>query len=121
IDLGAQASDWQFNNNSRYYLVGVQLSVPIFQGFRNNLLIRQTKLDVAKSALDVKNTTAQLQVAADVAQHNLETAKQNYTAAEEQLTAARSYYHLIDRGYKEGVNSLIEFIDARNQLTSSEL
>ncbi|HYF68987.1 MAG TPA: TolC family protein [Ohtaekwangia sp.] len=121
IDLGTQASDWQFNNDSRYYLVGIQLSLPIFQGFRNNTLIRQTKLDVEKARLDVKNTEAQLQVAADIAQHNLQTARQNYAAAEEQLTAAKSYYHLIDRGYKEGVNSLIEFIDARNQLTSSEL
>ncbi len=35
LDLGTQASDWKYNNDSRYYLVGVQLSLPIFQGFRN--------------------------------------------------------------------------------------
>jgi outer membrane protein TolC len=27
----------------------------------------------------------------------------------------------VERGYREGVNSLIEFIDARNQLTSASL
>ena len=38
-----------------------------------------------------------------------------------QVKSAHSYFKLINKGFKEGANSLIEFIDARNQLTSSEL
>src|SRR5690606_17356404 len=48
-DRGSQASDWQYNNDSRYYLVGVQLSLPFFQGFRNNRNIQQGALEVEKS------------------------------------------------------------------------
>jgi outer membrane protein len=121
VDLGSQASNWQFNSGSRYYLVGVQLTLPIFQGFRNNIQIKHGKLEVDKAALELQNNTARLQVAADLAWNTLQTSRQNHQAAREQLLSAKSYFNLVDKGYQQGVNSLIEFIDARNQLTSSEL
>ncbi|HYC30390.1 MAG TPA: TolC family protein, partial [Chitinophagaceae bacterium] len=49
------------------------------------------------------------------------TAYNNYRAAMKQQEAAGNYFKLIDRGYKEGVNSFIEFLDARNQLTTAQL
>lgn len=121
LDLGSQESDWKFNSDSRYYLVGVQLALPLFQGFRNNITIRQTKLEVQKTELNLQNTTRQVQLAASVARNDLHTTAQNYQASQEQLKSAQSYFNLIDKGYQQGVNTLIEFLDARNQLTSSQL
>jgi outer membrane protein len=121
FDVGSQASNWQYNNDSKYYLLGVQLSVPLFQGMRNNMQIRQSRIDVDNARLNLDRSTAQLQIAADIAANNVVTNQQNYEAAKEQLTAARSYYNLVDKGYQQGVNTLIEFIDARNQLTGAEL
>jgi len=121
LDLGSQAYNWKYNDQSRYYLMGVQLSLPIFQGFRNNITIRQTKLEIEKSTLNLTYTSAQLQMAAEVAKNDLQTTTQNYIASREQLKSAQSYYHLIEKGYAQGVNTLIEFLDARNQFTSSQL
>lgn len=121
LDLGSQESDWKFNSDSRYYLVGVQLALPLFQGFRNNMTIRHTRLEVQKTELNLQNTTRQVQLAASVARNDLHTTVQNYQAAQEQLKSAQSYFNLIDKGYQQGVNTLIEFLDARNQLTSSQL
>lgn len=121
VDIGSQASDWKVNSDSRYYLAGVQLAVPLFQGFRNNVQISRAKLDVQRAELDLRNAQSQLQVAADVAHQNYLTARQNYVAGAEQVKSARSYFNLVEKGYQQGVNSLIEFVDARNQLTSSEL
>jgi outer membrane protein len=121
IDFGSQASDWVLNSSARYYLAGVQLTVPIFQGFRNNVQVRKSRLDVQKSNFDLQQAEAQFQVSAEVAHENFKTTRQNHDAAIEQVKSARSYFTLIDKGYQQGVNSLIEFIDARNQLTSSEL
>jgi len=121
LDLGSQASDWKYNNDTRYYLVGVQLTMPLFQGFRNRINVTQTKIELEKTTMNLTNTTAQLQMAAEVAKNDLQTTSQNFIAASEQLKSARSYFHLIEKGYEQGVNSLIEFLDARNQLTASEL
>ena len=121
LDLGTQAEGWRYNNDSRYYLVGVQLSLPIFQGFRNDRTIRQNQLELQKSEHDLVHTQKRLQLAVSVARNELTTTIENYHAAEQQLKSAQSYFQLIDRGYKEGINSLIEFLDARNELTSSHL
>lgn len=121
LDLGSQAADWKVNADSKYYLVGIQLSMPLFQGFRNNHTIRQSNLEITKSQLNLTNTTAQLTLAATVAKNDLQTTTQNYSASREQLKSAQSYFNLIEKGYQQGVNSLIEFLDARDQLTSSQL
>jgi len=83
--------------------------------------VAQTKIELEKTTMNLTNTTAQLQMAAEVAKNDLQTTSQNFIAASEQLKSARSYFHLIEKGYEQGVNSLIEFLDARNQLTASEL
>jgi outer membrane protein len=121
LDLGTQASNWEYNSKSQYYLFGVQLSLPVFQGFRNSINIKQSKLEVQRSTIALENTSQQLKLAAAIADNNLKNAKENYRAANEQLTSAQSYFNLIDKGYLQGVNTLIEFLDARNQLTTSQL
>jgi outer membrane protein len=121
FDLGSQAANWTVNDNSTYYLVGVQLSVPLFQGFRTNHTIRQNSLEIQKTQLNLNNTTQQLNLAAMVARNDLQTATQNYLASREQLKSAQSYFNLVEKGYQQGVNSLIEFLDGRNQFTLSQL
>jgi outer membrane protein len=120
-DVGTQATGWQVNNDSRYYLIGVQLSLPLFQGFRNNLGITQGKIEIRKNEKQMLYTATQLDLAAEIAFNDLNTAQQNHVASKEQLKSAQTYFNLIEKGYSEGVHPLIEFIDARDQLTTAEL
>ncbi|HEY0651499.1 MAG TPA: TolC family protein [Chryseosolibacter sp.] len=121
LDLGSQASGWQFNDQSQYYLLGVQFSLPLFQGFTNQLSIRQSKMNEQKAALALRDASQAVALSANLALSELLNAKSNYTASQEQLKSATGYFSLIERGYAEGINTLIEFLDARNQLTTSEL
>jgi outer membrane protein len=121
LDLGSQATNWEYNHDSRYYLVGVQFSLPLFQGFRTNMNIRQSKRSIEQASLQLDNTHRQLQLSTEMAQRDLQTTIENYGASREQLKSAQSYFNLIEKGYQEGVNSLIEFLDARNQLTAAQL
>lgn len=121
LDLGSQATNWEFNNKSQYYLFGVQLSVPLFQGFTNQLNIRQSKLDLRMSTLSLENVSRAVKLSAELAANEVLNAQSNLVAASEQLKAATSYFELVERGYAEGINTLIEFLDARNQLTTSAL
>lgn len=121
IDLGSQASDWQWNSKSTYYLVGIQLSMPIFQGNRNAITIRNNALELHKTELELSNTSQRLELSYQVAEGDLLTARANHIASEEQHKSAQSYFNLVEKGYKQGVNTLLEFLDARNQLTASAL
>lgn len=121
LDLGAQSENWNWNDRSRYYLLGISLDMPIFTGFRNTYQSRQAMLGLKEAQLSKEESTKQLQLTASVSRNNLATAWQNYEAAMQRLQAAESYFRLIEKGYAEGAYSLIEFIDARNQLTSAQL
>ncbi len=121
LDLASQARDFKVDNKSFFYFGGLQLQIPIFTGKRNLYKIQDAQLDI--KAIDAKTieTTQQLQLAAFISRNNSNTAFSNYTAALKQEDAARSYFKLIDRGYKEGVNNYIEYLDARTQLTNASL
>jgi outer membrane protein TolC len=121
IDLGAQDQIWNYNSDSRYYLFGFQLSVPVFEAFRNHYNIDNAELDLENSKLLSELTEKQIKLSQSIARSDLLAAKQNYNSALKNLEASRSYEKLISNGYKEGVNTFIETIDARTQLTQAFL
>jgi outer membrane protein len=121
LDLASQGFDFKVNNKSFFYLGGLQLQVPIFTGKRNLYKIEQTTIDSEVLRVNNAQVRQQFELAALVSHNSIITAYNNYRAAMKQQDAARNYFKLIDRGYKEGVNSFIEFLDARNQLTNSQL
>lgn len=121
LDLGSQAVNMEFSNKSRYYMVGVNMSIPIFNGFRNSYKTQISTLDLKSTEANYRNVEQQLQLAVNASKNNLATVIQNYMASVERQKTAESYFNLINRGFQEGVNSQIEFIDANNQLTGSNL
>jgi len=121
LDLGAQDQIWNYNPDSGYYLFGFQLSVPIFEGFRNSYKVDEAELDLKNIRLSLEKTRNQLKLSQSIARDNLVAAKQNYFTAIKKYKVASSYERLISKGYKEGANTFIETVDARSQLTQSEL
>ena len=121
FDLGTQASNFDFNKQSRYYLTGLTLDIPIFNWHKNDYKILQVQSDLKSASLGRQLLTQQLQLSADVARNNLETNYSNYKNALKQMSTAQTYYKLIDDGYREGINSQIEYLDARNQYTASQI
>jgi outer membrane protein len=121
LDLGAQDQIWNLNKDSKYYLFGFQLSVPIFEAFRNSYKADEAELNVKDAQLSLDFTAKQIKLSQSIAKNDLISARQNYYTAEKKYKAASSYERLIEKGYKEGVNTFIETIDARSQLTQAAL
>lgn len=121
LDLAAQNFNFQVNNSSFFYLGGVQLTVPIFSGNRNLYTIKQTEYDIQSIELSNKNLRKNLELAAFSSRSNAKNSYNNFISSIKQEEAAQKYFKLIDRGYKEGINNFIEMLDARNQLTQSQL
>jgi outer membrane protein TolC len=121
VDIAAQDFDFKLKSNSFFYLGGVQMSIPIFSGGRNTYKIQQSELDIKSIEITEKNTRNQLELAAFNSKSNAKNNYNTYQSAEKQEQSATQYFKLIDRGYREGVNNFIEMLDARNQLTQSQL
>ncbi|MEO6638725.1 MAG: TolC family protein [Ginsengibacter sp.] len=121
VDLASQGYKFKVDSKSIFYLAGLQVQVPIFSGKRNLYKIEQTQLDAKAIYLNKKQTEQQLELSAFTSRNNAVTAYNTYNASLKQQESARQYFKLIDRGFKEGVNSFIEYLDARNQLTNAQV
>lgn len=121
VDLAAQGFDFTVKRQSFFYLAGIQLQLPLFAGSRNLIRIQQTELDQKQLELHTGQALQQLELAVLVSQNNLNVARSSFQSSRKQEEAAERYFNLIAKGYKEGVNSFIEYLDARNQLTQSQL
>lgn len=121
LDVGSQAENWKFDSQSRYFMVGLQLKVPIYAWNKNKLEIERAKLSVRDAQLERLNVEKQLNLSSNVTVNKLRADYEKYLSAQKQVEAAKSYHRLIDRGYREGTHSYIEMVDARTQLTEAEI
>lgn len=121
VDLGYQGLDWSTDQYADYYLFGVQLDVPLFNGGRNRYKHHRAQFDRDLAELTERNSTQQLLLGATQAQTDLATAQAVLRSANARNTSAISYFNLIEKGFNEGVNTQIEYLDARNQLTGAEV
>lgn len=121
VNLGSQSSNWALNSKSAYYMLGLQLDIPIYAGNRNNLKIKQTQLDLATAKNTMDLTAKQLNLATETAQKGLKSSLVGYQASTKSLEAAGAYLRLIEKGFHEGVNSYLETVDARNQWMNAQI
>lgn len=121
LDLGSQSEGLRFNGQTRYYMAGLQLTLPLYSGNRNKMKVQQTQLDVEDAQLQLAQAEQQLQLSNSVANHDLQSAWRVYQSSLQQLETAHAYQRLVDRGYKAGTNTYIETVDARNQYTTARI
>jgi outer membrane protein len=121
VNLGSQSTLGNISSKSGYYFLGLQMDIPIFSGKRNLYKVKQTQLDIAsaKNALDL--STKQFNMATEIAQKNVQSSITSFQASVKSYEAASAYLRLIEKGYKEGVSTYLETVDARNQWMNAQI
>jgi outer membrane protein len=120
-DVGSQAEKMRMNKESFYYMVGLQLTIPIFNGTKTHYDIQRAKNDIEIAKLQKEDVERKLEVAVNAAYNTVLTEQTNYEASLKQLEMAETYHRLIAKGYEAGVNTYIETVDARTQLSSAQI
>ncbi len=120
-DLGSQGFDWSFDSQSRYLMWGLNLSMPIFQGGRNQNQIQKNLLGLESIQRQKELVNQKLNLSLQMQKNEVRTLLAGLNSSEKKLTAATAYLKLVDNGFKEGVQSMIEFVDARTQYTQAAL
>ncbi|WP_228384221.1 TolC family protein [Sphingobacteruim zhuxiongii] len=121
LDLGSQAEGLRVSSKSQYYMIGAQLSFPIFAGNRNRLKIQEGQIAVAEAENKLAQAKQKLELSANMAKNELVATQKNFESSKIQMEAAATYQRLIQRGFNEGVNTYLETIDARSQYTNAKL
>ena len=115
VSLGSQSTIYDINAKSAYYFLGLQMDIPIFTGKRNLYKIKQSQLDIASARNTLDLSAKQFTMATEIAQRNVQSSLVSFQASTKSYEAAAAYLRLIEKGYKEGVSTYLETVDARNQ------
>lgn len=101
------------------YYGGVQLSIPIFEGFtlQNKLRSARDQLKAATAQLERKED----EIIADVwnAYYNFRTSKEQLVAAKALLASAAESYNVSMARYKAGATDIVELMTQQSQLANA--
>ena len=120
-DLGSQGFDWSFDSQSKYLMWGLNFSMPVFQGGRNQNQIQRNVLGLQAVQRQKELVNQKLNLGLQTQRNEVKTLVAALQSSEKKLVSASAYLKLVDRGFKDGSQSLLEFIDARNQYTQAAL
>lgn len=120
-DYGYQGEEYKFNDKYDYWMASLVLNWNLFKGFQDKAKAEQSEYE--KNNLESKYLELQKKIALQVsdAYHNYETTKQSLETAELREKSSAAAFDIVQKKYKEGMASQIEFIDARTSLTQAKL
>jgi outer membrane protein len=121
VDLGSQAFDFEFGGKSLYAMAGLQLDVPLWNGGRDHTDIALREQGLRELENKRQQAVQGIALATQTRRNSTLAAFVAWKSALRQTEAAEAYFRLVEKGYAQGAYSLIEQIDARNQVTQARL
>lgn len=120
----AQRHDFNFTDSDKDWypttIVGVSLSVPIFDSFMKHARIQQARLDLEKSKVMQEQAAASISLRHSQAISEYNNALEEFQMQKENLELAEKIQNKTLIKYKEGMASSIELTQVQNQYLSTQ-
>jgi outer membrane protein TolC len=120
----AQRNEFNFFDNNLPWFkavsIGLQLNVPIFDGFQRRNQIRQAQIEVAKVDQDISQLTRSTQMGLLNAQTQMQTSLSAIQAQERNVALAQEVYRNTNELYKEGLSPLTDVLETEVSLREAQ-
>lgn len=122
IKIEAQSSNYKFADYQwpTSSFVGLQLSVPLFSGFKIDSKVEQASIERNKAEEQLKNFTEYLNVEVKTSLSALMESKENVAAQSKTVKLAERNYSLMQSRFKNGFAKLTDLLDAELVLKESK-
>jgi outer membrane protein len=110
----------QFNNNLNT-VVGVSVSVPLFNGFsvKNNVALQ--KIELEETELELESTKQLFKQSITQTYNNMESAFNRYHILLDQVDAFQESYRINEVRFNNGVSNIIDYITSKNNMDTAQL
>lgn len=99
---------------------GISLSLPIFDNRRTRGNVKQAKLQLTNSRLDLQDQKQTLSNTIEQYWINANTQQQNYIAAKTRVKGQQDSYELLNEQFKNGLKNVVEVLQGRDNLINAE-
>jgi outer membrane protein TolC len=113
--------DFKNYNWANTITVGLQLSYPIFDGFKRSAKIQQAKIDVENLEVTRNKTEAGLKISLMQSKLKMEEALDRIHAQEKSVQQAQRALEIAQTRYKQGVGTQLEILDTQNSLRQTRI
>lgn len=120
----AQSNEFDlFGSGQKWYptgIVGLKISVPIFDGLQKTRKIQQVNLNLQKNSNDQLNLTNGLTLQYMNAKTQLQNATQSLQSQDDNMKLAERVYNTTKSKYEQGVGSNTDLLNAQSALKESQ-
>ncbi len=110
-----------YNRNFPNSLLGLKVSVPIFQGMRRTKNFQKARLMEQRLDLGIENLQHSINTEYQLALGNYKSSLKSYETIGENLDMARNVYRVINLQYQKGIRNYLDLISAETDLRTAEL
>ncbi len=100
--------------------IGLNLSIPIFNGFSRQIGVQRQKLNVENQMLILDRDKQQLKTDVQNAIANARSAKKQYEAVQKTFDAQKAAFDAAEKRFQIGTANSFEFAQAKNTLDTAE-
>ncbi len=120
-DIGYQGFYYTFGSDQKYWLVQFAMTWDIFKGGEKRARTQQARIDYRVTENKMEQLKKQIELQVIQSHYELEAAKRAYAASQSGVKSAQKSFQIIRAKYIEGQAILLEYLDAQNKFTSSQL
>ncbi len=114
----AQRDKFNFFNNGDWFptaIVGLKISVPIFDGFKKNALIQQSKFELQKTQNSIDQLKQNIDYDVEQSRIKMTSALLTLDNQKKNITLAESVYNTTKKKYEQGLGSTLEIFMAQTE------
>ena len=115
----AQRSKFNFFNNDEWFttsLVGVKISLPLFDGFKKNALIQQSRYELQKTQNNIEQLKQNIDYDVEQSRIKMTSALLTMDNQKQNITLAENVYNTTKKKYEQGLGSNQEIYNAQTEL-----
>ncbi len=120
-DYGYQGEKFEFSDQDSYWMASLVLEWNLFRGFQDQARIEQFTLETRKMEVKLLELKNQLELQVRDIYNRFMLAQKRIDVANKQMVSSQESFSIINKKYKQGMVALIEFLDARNNMTNSQI
>lgn len=121
VDVGSQAFDWQYDNQSRYYFAGLALQWDLFSAGQNRTKLQAARVEQKQVQSRIQEVSQQMQIRRQNSVLQLQASGEHYKAGSALVAANERAYRDAQKLYGAGQLLFIELLDAQNQWVQAQL
>ena len=111
----AQQMKYGWNN-----MIGISLSIPLYDQRQNKSAVRKAKLQYSTSQLDLMNQEKELYSTIEGFYLDALNAQQQYAAAETKVKSSQTSFDMVSEQFNLGIKNTVELLTEKNNLLSAK-